>query len=134
LFAGALVALVYFFLVKPLRRRVTDEQVALYLEEKEPTLQTMLVSAVGVEPRGRHWESTALVRKLIEQAIERCCHADTARRAEHGPLRTNGAVFAGSSSPRCCSCCSVPHSSGTPCPQCCSCSAAWKLPRRTRLP
>ena len=94
LFGAALVSLVYFFLVKPLRRRVTDEQVALYLEEKEPTLQTMLVSAVESSREGRHWESTALVRKLIEQAIERCCQADTARRAEHGPLRTNGAVFA----------------------------------------
>ena len=94
LFGAALVSLVYFFLVKPLRRRVTDEQVALYLEEKGPTLQTMLVSAVESSREGRHWESTALVRKLIEQAIERCCQADTARRAEHGPLRTNGAVFA----------------------------------------
>ena len=70
---AALLTSMYFFLVKPLRRRVTDEQVALYLEEKEPTLQTMLVSAVESSRDGRHWESTALVRKLIEQAIERCC-------------------------------------------------------------
>ena len=83
LLAVALVASTYFFLVKPLRRRVTDEQVALYLEEKEPSLQTMLVSAVESSRDGRHWESTALVRRLIEQAIERCCEADTARRVEH---------------------------------------------------
>ena len=72
---------------------VTDEQVALYLEEKEPSLQTMLVSAVESSREGRHWESSALVRRLIEQAVERCAQADTARRAEHGPLRLNGAVF-----------------------------------------
>src|ERR1700704_4079688 len=94
LLLAALFASIYFFLVKPLRRKVTDEQVALYLEEKEPSLQTMLVSAVESSRDGRHWESSALVRRLIEQAIERCCSADTARRAEHGPLRTNGAVFA----------------------------------------
>jgi hypothetical protein len=96
----------YFFLVKPLRRRVTDDQVALYLEEKEPSLQTMLISAVESSREGRHWESSALVEKLVAQAVEKCCQADTARRAEHGPLRANGAIFTGSlplQSSRCCS-------------------------------
>ena len=94
LLAVAFVTSAYFFLVRPLRRQVTDEQVALYLEEKEPSLQTMLVSAVESNREGRHWESTALVRKLIEQAVEVCARADAPRRAEHGPLRMNGAVFA----------------------------------------
>jgi hypothetical protein len=93
--AASIVGSLYFFLVKPLRRRVSDDQVALYLEEKEPSLQTMLISAVESSREGRHWESSALVQKLVAQAIERCCEADTARRAEHGPLRVNGAVFAG---------------------------------------
>ncbi|HKC58394.1 MAG TPA: hypothetical protein VKC35_19810, partial [Vicinamibacterales bacterium] len=93
--AASIVGSLYFFLVKPLRRRVTDDQVALYLEEKEPSLQTMLVSAVESSREGRHWESSALVEKLVAQAIEKCCEADAPRRAEHGPLRTNGAVFAG---------------------------------------
>ena len=57
--------------------------------------QAMLISAVESSREGRHWESTALVQKLVAQAIEKCCEADTARRAEHGPLRANGAVFAG---------------------------------------
>src|SRR5882672_11105143 len=95
LLAVALVTSTYFFLVKPLRRRVTDEQVALYLEEKEPSLQTMLVSAVESSREGRHWESSALVEKLVAQAIEKCAQADAPRRAEHGPLRINGAVFGG---------------------------------------
>src|SRR5678815_4884748 len=54
LLAGAIVASVYVFLVRPLRRRVTDDQVALYLEEKEPSLQTMLISAVESSREGRH--------------------------------------------------------------------------------
>src|SRR6185503_4951850 len=38
--------LVYVGLVKPMRRRVTDSQVALYLEECDPSLQTAILSAV----------------------------------------------------------------------------------------
>src|SRR5262247_332238 len=93
--AASIVVSIYFFIVKPLRRRVTDDQVALYLEEKEPSLQTMLISAVESSREGRHWESSALVEKLVAQAVEKCSDADTARRAEHGPLRANGAIFAG---------------------------------------
>src|SRR5690349_15804977 len=91
--AASIVGSIYFFLVKPLRRRVTDDQVALYLEEKEPSLQTMLISAVESSREGRHWESTALVEKLVQQAIDKCSEADAPRRAEHRPLRINGAVF-----------------------------------------
>src|SRR5438105_9574139 len=93
--AASIVFSVYFLLVKPLRRKVTDDQVALYLEEKEPSLQTMLISAVESSREGRHWESSALVEKLVAQAIEKCCEADAPRRAEHGPLRVNGALSAG---------------------------------------
>src|SRR5262245_37644943 len=92
--AASIVVSIYFFIVKPLRRRVTDDQVALYLEEKEPSLQTMLISAVESSREGRHWESSALVEKLVAQAVEKCAEADTPRRAEHGPLRVNGAIFA----------------------------------------
>src|ERR1051325_7510201 len=79
--AASIVGSLYFFLIKPLRRRVTDDQVALYLEEKEPSLQTMLISAVESSREGRHWESTALVEKLVAQAIEKCCEADAPRGA-----------------------------------------------------
>ncbi|HVZ22788.1 MAG TPA: hypothetical protein VG871_17060, partial [Vicinamibacterales bacterium] len=36
--AVVLAAAISIFLVRPLRRRVTDEQVALYLEEHDPSL------------------------------------------------------------------------------------------------
>src|SRR6476646_4025552 len=45
----ALAGLVGWFLIRPLTRQVTDEQVALYLEEHEPSLQAAIVSAVEVE-------------------------------------------------------------------------------------
>ncbi|MGH7339914.1 MAG: hypothetical protein ACREKH_05425, partial [Candidatus Rokuibacteriota bacterium] len=44
--AAAVVASIVYFLIRPLRRRVTDDQVALYLEEHEPRLEATLVSAV----------------------------------------------------------------------------------------
>src|SRR5438552_7693254 len=93
--AASIVISIYFFLVTPLRRRVTDDQVALYLEEKNPSLQTMLISAVESSREGSQWESSALVQKLVQQAVEHCMTTDSPRRAEHRPLRANGAIFGG---------------------------------------
>ena len=45
-FAG----LVLIGFVQPLRRRVSDGQVALYLEEKDPTLETAILSAIESMP------------------------------------------------------------------------------------
>src|SRR6187401_3843691 len=68
--AVTLATSVYWFLVRPLRQRVSDEQVALYLEEHEPTLQATLLSAVEASRAGATVESETLVRKVVEQAIE----------------------------------------------------------------
>ena len=81
----ALLAVAAWFLVRPLRRKVTDEQVALYLEEHEPSLQATLLSAVESSQNGRP-ESAALVRRVVEQAIEKCAAIDASRRVER--LRT----------------------------------------------
>ena len=64
---SALFAAAAWFLVRPLRRKVSDEQVALYLEEHEPSLQATLLSAVEASQHGRP-ESAALVRRVVEQA------------------------------------------------------------------
>src|SRR5579872_7029835 len=40
------VALVWQFLARALRRQVTDGQVALYLEENDPTLEAAILSAI----------------------------------------------------------------------------------------
>ena len=49
---AAVLGSVFYFLIRPLRRRVTDEQVALYLEEHEPSLQATLMSAVEASGQG----------------------------------------------------------------------------------
>src|SRR5688572_32236960 len=83
----AFIAAVLWFVVRPLRRKVTDEQVALYLEEHEPSLQATLLSAVETSRNGVTAESEALVRKVVEQAIEACVRMDAARRADRAPLQ-----------------------------------------------
>src|SRR5437773_8157179 len=51
--AVAIVALAVRFVVRPLFERPRDEQVALYIEEHEPTLEGTLLTAVDVSgPRG----------------------------------------------------------------------------------
>ena len=71
----------------PLRRRVTDTQVALYLEEHNPTLEAAILSAVEATADGRSPDhSPQLVEKLVEQAIAQC------RAVEHGRAIDRAAV------------------------------------------
>jgi len=59
------------FLVRPLWRRVGDEQIALYVEEQAPELRQTLLSAVHEmgRPRGEG-SSPALTARLMDRAIE----------------------------------------------------------------
>src|SRR5678815_9363 len=94
--AAGLIAALLWFVVRPLRRKVSDEQVALYLEEHEPALEATLLSAVESTRNGSITaESEALVRKVIEQAIDACVRMDAARRADQAPLKKWAASFAG---------------------------------------
>ena len=95
LLAATVAVSAWYFLVRPLRRRVTEEQVALYLEEHVPSLQATLISAVEASGRGTESTSAALVRRLIEQAIEACAATDASRVVEQAPLRRWGVVLAG---------------------------------------
>ena len=44
----SLLALAYWFCIRPLRHRVDDVQVALYLEEHAPELKSVVLSAIDV--------------------------------------------------------------------------------------
>ncbi|MBM3771491.1 MAG: DUF4175 domain-containing protein [Acidimicrobiia bacterium] len=86
-FAG----LLFIGLVRPLRRRVTDSQVALYLEEKDPTLQTALLSAVEasttVQDDSDKGPSPRLVERIVEQAIDRCRSVEYETAVERQSMR-----------------------------------------------
>ena len=64
--------LVGMWLIRPLRRQVTDSQVAMYLEECDPTLEAAIISAVEASAAANGAHSPRLVEKLVEQAIEQC--------------------------------------------------------------
>ncbi len=96
---AALLGLVVRFLVIPLSRRVSDERVALYLEEHEPSLEARLLSAV--ELGGTEREAAAggfsplLVEKLVENAADRCRTIDYGRKVEAKPLAQSSGLLVG---------------------------------------
>jgi hypothetical protein len=81
---GTLAASVWAYLIRPLLRRVSDTQVALYLEEHEPSLEHAVVSALDADET-RH-PSPALARRVAETALERARRVDFGRRVEQRRL------------------------------------------------
>ena len=77
----AVLLAVWFFL--PLRRRVSDMQVALYLEEHEPSLQAAILSAVDLGASGQTGSlidvPPVIVERMVEQAVERARTVDGGR-------------------------------------------------------
>src|SRR5205823_7948006 len=73
------VGLLLYGLVWPLRRRVSDAQVAMYLEECDPTLEAAIISAVEATTETSDAHSPRLVEKLVEQAIDQCRTLDHGR-------------------------------------------------------
>ena len=92
-------ALIYYGLVRPLRRQVSDSQVALYLEERDKSLQTAILSAVETaamaSEANQNGPSPRLVERLVEQAIERCRAIDDGLAIEREGLRRHVYVLAG---------------------------------------
>jgi hypothetical protein len=94
----ALLALTARFLVLPLWGRISDERVALYLEENEPSLEAAVLSAVEVGGPSRAPEradrSEVLAARLVESAIEKCRTIDYGRPVERPGLRRASALLA----------------------------------------
>jgi len=91
----ALLGLIGYLLVRPLMRQATDEQVALYLEEHEPSLQAAIISAVEAQrDLGGSVYSATLIRRLVESAVEKARSIDFGRHVERTPVRQYGAMLA----------------------------------------
>src|SRR5580765_5296118 len=89
------VGLLLYGLVWPLRRRVTDAQVAMYLEECDPTLEAAIISAVeATSEGGSPAHSPRLVEKLVEQAMDQCRTLDDGRAIERTSVQRHGATLA----------------------------------------
>lgn len=89
---------VLLFLLPPLFRRVSDEQVALYLEEREPALRASVLGAVEARRQARDGGTDApveLVDALVRRAVENTREVAYGRRVEQqGLVRTSGAFSA----------------------------------------
>ncbi|MEM7416967.1 MAG: DUF4175 family protein [Gemmatimonadota bacterium] len=86
-----LLSFLYFF-VRPLFRKVTDAQVALYLEENEPSLEHAVTSVLD---EGSGSASPDLTHRVTEIALERARAVDYGRRVEQSGLyRFTGALTA----------------------------------------
>jgi hypothetical protein len=91
----ALLALVLQFCVKPLRRKVDDVQVALYLEEHESGLKSLVLSAVDARPAAEQNLSPQLVEQLTQRALDACMQVDYGDRIEQQRLRQAGLKLVG---------------------------------------
>ncbi|HEV3139080.1 MAG TPA: hypothetical protein VGY57_01120, partial [Vicinamibacterales bacterium] len=92
---GVFVALLGWALVWPLRKRVTDAQVAMYLEERDPTLEAAIISAVEATANGGSKDhSPHLVEKLVEQAVDRCRALEHGDAVERDSIRRHGVALA----------------------------------------
>ncbi len=97
----ALLGLFLRFVYRPLSRRVADEQVARYMEEHDPSLKEAISSAVEMgrpiegEEDARRFLSPALIRKLVQQTVERCERIDYGHAIETDALKRSSAVLVG---------------------------------------
>ena len=94
-----LIAAGWWLFVRPVSRRVSDERVALYLEEHEPSLQAVVLSAVEESRKGeraaRPDHSPLMVRRLIESAAAKVRDVDMGRAVERRRLtRSSGLLGA----------------------------------------
>ncbi|MEX2470575.1 MAG: DUF4175 family protein, partial [Gemmatimonadota bacterium] len=79
--------------VRPLLRPVTDSQVALYLEEHEPSLEHAVVSAL--EASRATGFSPALTGRVLEHALQRAEAVENGRRIEQSSLYRFGGALTG---------------------------------------
>src|SRR5215204_1423860 len=70
----------------PALRQVSDERVALYIEEREPALQSVLISAIENKDAAQH----GLARALVERAARECKQIEFGRRIEERRLKRSG--------------------------------------------
>jgi uncharacterized protein DUF4175 len=94
----AVAALAARFLAIPLIRRIPDERIALYMEEREPSLDAAVVTAVQLEhadaTSAPHAHSSALGKRLVDTAAERVHRLDDGRLIERPRITREGGVLA----------------------------------------
>src|SRR5687767_60102 len=96
--------LLLLWLLRPLTRRVNDLQVALYIEEHEPSLQAAILSAVDVgavstgghkaEERSEH-VPPLIVERMVAQAVEHARNIGGGKAVGQRALRRHAIALTG---------------------------------------
>jgi len=80
--------------VRPLARRISDAQVALYLEEHEAELDGAVLGAVATDAQPGDASSPRLIERIVARAVERLAQVEGGRRIERPSLQRSGGVLA----------------------------------------
>ena len=94
---AVVLAVAGYFLVLPLFRKVSDEQVALYLEEREPSLEAAIMGAVAAEKgpaASAQAPSKELLGLLVDRAVEKARAVDYGRAVERRGLYQGSGILA----------------------------------------
>jgi len=91
---GTIAFLFAWRVVRPLMRRITDEQVALYLEEHERDLDGTVLGAMAATGGPSDQSSPRLIERIVARAVERLAHVDGGRRIERPSLQRSSGVLA----------------------------------------
>ncbi|MCY4398715.1 MAG: DUF4175 family protein [Gemmatimonadetes bacterium] len=88
-----------FFLVRavfwPLLRPISDDRVALYLEEHEPSLQSRVLTAVESARRGEELKRSELLQEVVRHAVRECRTIDYGKRIERTSIRRSTGALGG---------------------------------------
>ena len=83
---ASVVVVVFRTLLRPLFHRVSDRQVALYLEENQPDLRAEILTAVDLMDREPDPQGVDLLNRLIRSAVVRARRVDGGRRVDQQSL------------------------------------------------
>ncbi|MDE2761280.1 MAG: DUF4175 family protein [Gemmatimonadota bacterium] len=90
---------VAFLLVRsvlwPLLRPVSDDRVALYLEENEPSLQSRVLTAVESTRKSDGMERSPLLQEVVRHAVRQCRKIDYGRGIERPSIRRSTGMLGG---------------------------------------
>jgi hypothetical protein len=90
---GTVAVLFVRFVLWPLRRRITERQIALYLEEHEPSLDGAVLGAMtSSEATG---DSPVLIQRVVARAVEQLAAVGGGKRIERPSIQRSGGVLAG---------------------------------------
>lgn len=88
-------ALVYFavrHILKPLGQKITDQQMALYLEQRNPEFEGSLIAATEFGPQSYTGRVAQIVDSILDQAVDRVGRFDLKRAIDLSRLRKYGVV------------------------------------------